>query len=258
LTPGSAVGRRVVSVSSVIRRDAQRRVTGSFEPKPQGGDTRSRRIAARHAAVMAAFEEARDRSLEEVRARLAERGVAASGSALSRFFQRHGMRRKKDRTCGRAGPRARRERAPRLVRRAARSRSREARLPRRRGGQAIDPVDRLSAEGGPRRTWRAGTGAAAGATGCAWASLMATGRPRRSSRASASAAWPPRSPVCLNQWRINGSLLEGPINGEGFEAHLAQVLAPILRPVRQCRSELPGVRHWSEHHGRRRANGSPS
>jgi transposase len=91
----SAAGRFGVSVSSVIRWDAQRRETGSFAPKPQGGDTRSRRIEARHAEVMAAFEEERDQSLEELRARLAERGVVASTSALSRFFQRHGLTRKK-------------------------------------------------------------------------------------------------------------------------------------------------------------------
>ena len=56
---------------------------------------RSRGIEARHADVMAAFEEACDQSLEELRARLAARGIAASSSALSRFFQRHGMTRKK-------------------------------------------------------------------------------------------------------------------------------------------------------------------
>jgi transposase len=49
----AAAGRFGVSVSSVIRWDAQRRATGSFAPKPQGGDTRSRRIEARHADVMA-------------------------------------------------------------------------------------------------------------------------------------------------------------------------------------------------------------
>lgn len=91
----AAAGRFGVSVSSVIRWDAQRRATGKFAPKPQGGDTRSRRIEARHAEVMAAFEEARDQSLEELRVRLADRGVATSSSALSRFFQRHGMTRKK-------------------------------------------------------------------------------------------------------------------------------------------------------------------
>jgi transposase len=84
-----------VSASSVIRWDAARRRSGSFAPKPQGGDTRSRRIEARHAEVMAAFEEERDQSLDELCARLAERGVSASTSALSRFFQRHGVTRKK-------------------------------------------------------------------------------------------------------------------------------------------------------------------
>ena len=74
----SAAGRFGVSVSSVIRWGAQRRTIGSFEPKPRGGDMRLRRIEARHADVMTAFEEARDRSLEELRARLTERGIAAS------------------------------------------------------------------------------------------------------------------------------------------------------------------------------------
>jgi len=127
----AAAGRFGVSVSSVIRWDAQRRAKGSFGPKPQGGDTRSRRIEARHADVMAAFEEERDQSLEELRVRLVERGVAASSSVLSRFFQRHGMTRKKDRACGRAGSCGRREQAPRLVQGAARSRPRKARVHRR-------------------------------------------------------------------------------------------------------------------------------
>ena len=91
----AAAGRFGVSVSSVIRWDAARRGTGGFAPRPQGGDMRSRQIEAQHAVVMAALNEERDQSLEELRARLAERGVAASTSALSRFFQRHGLTRKK-------------------------------------------------------------------------------------------------------------------------------------------------------------------
>ena len=47
---------------------------------------------------------------------LAERGIAASTSTLSRFFQRHGLTRKKDRARGRAGPARRPEAAPRPVR----------------------------------------------------------------------------------------------------------------------------------------------
>ncbi len=91
----AAAGRFGVSVSSVIRWDAPRRAAGGYAPKPQGGDMRSRRIDAQRAVVMAALEEERDQSLEELRARLAGRGVAASISALSRFFQRHGLTRKK-------------------------------------------------------------------------------------------------------------------------------------------------------------------
>ena len=99
----AAAGRFGVSVSSVIRWDAARRETCGFAPKPQGGDMRSRRIEAQRAAVMEAFEEERDQSLEELCARLAEQGAAASTSALSRFFRRHGVTRKKDRPCGQAG-----------------------------------------------------------------------------------------------------------------------------------------------------------
>ena len=84
-----------MSVSSVIRWDAALRGTGGFAPRPQGGDMRSRRIEGQHAVVMGALNEERDQSLEELRARLAARGVAASTSALSRFFQRHGLTRKK-------------------------------------------------------------------------------------------------------------------------------------------------------------------
>lgn len=83
-----------VSVSSVIRSDAARRATGRFEPKPQGGDMRSRRIEARHLDVMAAFTEESDQTLEELCGLLAERGIATSTSSLSRFFQRHGVTRK--------------------------------------------------------------------------------------------------------------------------------------------------------------------
>jgi transposase len=91
----AAAGRFGVSVSSVIRWDASRRATGSFEPKPQGGDTRSRGLEGRRAAIMSALEEEGDQTLEELRARLTAQGLATSTSALSRFFRRHGVTRKK-------------------------------------------------------------------------------------------------------------------------------------------------------------------
>jgi len=84
-----------VSVSSVIRWDASRRATGSFEPKAQGGDTRSRGLEDRRAEIMSALAEEGDQTLGELRARLAAQGIATSTSALSRFFHRHGITRKK-------------------------------------------------------------------------------------------------------------------------------------------------------------------
>ena len=83
-----------VSVSSVIRWDAARRATGSFEPKPQGGDMRSQRIEARHAEVIAAFEEESDQTLEELCDRLAARGIATSTSTLTRIYKRKAHPRK--------------------------------------------------------------------------------------------------------------------------------------------------------------------
>ena len=91
----SAAKRFGVGVSSVILWDAARSATGAFAPKAQGGDMRSRRLEARGDAVMKAFEEERDQTLVELCERLAARGVATSRSALSRFFQRRGITRKK-------------------------------------------------------------------------------------------------------------------------------------------------------------------
>lgn len=56
---------------------------------------RSRRLEQRSAEVMVAFEEERDQTLIELCDRLAARGIATSKSALSRFFQRRGITRKK-------------------------------------------------------------------------------------------------------------------------------------------------------------------
>lgn len=55
---------------------------------------RSRQIEERHAEVMAAVEDESDQTLDELRVRLAGRGIATSTSALSRFFRRHGITRK--------------------------------------------------------------------------------------------------------------------------------------------------------------------
>ena len=72
--------------------------------------------------------------------------------------------------------------------------------------------------------------AAAGASGCAWASRMAIARPQRSSPASVSTEWSHRSPMSLGPLARHGSLLDGPINGDWFEAYVTHILAPTLRP----------------------------
>jgi len=95
LSRRAAARRFGVSVSSVIRWDASRRATGSFAPKPQGGDTRSKGLEERRAEIMSALWEEGDQTLAELRARLVAQGITTSTSALSRFFHRHGVTRKK-------------------------------------------------------------------------------------------------------------------------------------------------------------------
>ena len=84
-----------VAPSTAIRWDNERRSTGSFAPKPQGGDMRSRRIEAHAGVIHAALEETPDITLAELCRHLAGHGVAASTSSLWRFFRRHGITRKK-------------------------------------------------------------------------------------------------------------------------------------------------------------------
>lgn len=84
-----------VAPSTAIRWYNERRSTGSFAPKPQGGDMRSRRIEAHAGAIHAALEETPDITLAELCQHLSERGVVASTSSLWRFFRRHGITRKK-------------------------------------------------------------------------------------------------------------------------------------------------------------------
>jgi len=91
----SAAARFGVAPSTAIRWLAQRRETGSFAPKPQGGDMRSRRIEERRADILAVWEARKDISLEELRVALIELGLHVSVAGLHRFFVRHGMTRKK-------------------------------------------------------------------------------------------------------------------------------------------------------------------
>lgn len=91
----AAAPRFGVAPSTAIRWDTERRHTGSFAPKRQSGDTRSRRIETHAGLIHAALEDAPDLTLAELCGHLAGHGVASSTSSLSRFFQRHGISLKK-------------------------------------------------------------------------------------------------------------------------------------------------------------------
>ena len=84
-----------VAPSTAIRWHAQRRETGDFTPKIQGGDMRSRRIEERSGDILALWAARKDITLEELRSGLAEIGLSVSVAGLHRFFVRRGMTRKK-------------------------------------------------------------------------------------------------------------------------------------------------------------------
>lgn len=84
-----------VSASTVIRWHDQRRSTGGYAAKAQGGDTRSRRIEAHRDTVLSLHAARRDITLDELRRELDQAGVVVAISTLHRFFARHGISRKK-------------------------------------------------------------------------------------------------------------------------------------------------------------------
>jgi transposase len=77
---------------------------GDPRPGPLGGDRRSGRVEAQGELIRELLEATPDITTEELRAALAERGHAFGCDTSQRFFRRHGLTRKKDRPCGRAGP----------------------------------------------------------------------------------------------------------------------------------------------------------
>jgi transposase len=70
-----AAARFGVAPSTAIRWHAQRRETGSFAPRPQGGDMRSRRVEERSDDILALWAARKDITLEELRTGLAEMGL---------------------------------------------------------------------------------------------------------------------------------------------------------------------------------------
>jgi len=68
---------------------------GSLAPRRQGGDRRSGRIDAHGALIREAIAATPDMTLEELREVLHEHGVSVGIGTLWRFFDRHGITRKK-------------------------------------------------------------------------------------------------------------------------------------------------------------------
>ncbi len=115
----AAAARFGVSISSAIRWCAQLRDTGSVAPGPLGGDRRSARIEAHAEAILGLLARKSDITLAEIRTELASAGVSAGTGTIWRFFDRHGITRKKDGARRRAGPAGHPEAALGLVRRPA-------------------------------------------------------------------------------------------------------------------------------------------
>ena len=67
----AAAARFGVAPSTAIRWQTQRRTTGAFAPKPQGGDKRSHHVEACGADILALWQARKDISLEELRQALA-------------------------------------------------------------------------------------------------------------------------------------------------------------------------------------------
>jgi transposase len=86
-----------VSASSAIRWRALARRQGDVRPGPLGGDRRSARIEAHSALILGLVDTKDDITLAEIRASLAERGVAVGMGTLWRFFDRHKITLKKSR-----------------------------------------------------------------------------------------------------------------------------------------------------------------
>jgi transposase len=92
-----AAARFGVSASSAIRWCALKREAGSVAPKALGGDRRSARVEAHAALILGLVDRTPDITLTEMKAELAEAGVAVGIGTLWRFFERRRITLKKSR-----------------------------------------------------------------------------------------------------------------------------------------------------------------
>ena len=86
-----------MSAASVSRWRRREREQGNAKPRALGGDRRSGRIEAQAVLILELLENRPDQTIEELRRALAERGHRFGFGTLHRFFERHGLTRKKRR-----------------------------------------------------------------------------------------------------------------------------------------------------------------
>jgi transposase len=100
----AAAQRFGISASSAIRIVSDWRTSGKTRAKGPGGDQRSHRIEAHHAAILGAVKAKPDLTLVEIAEMLrTELGESFAPSSVWRFFERHDISFKKNRARGRAG-----------------------------------------------------------------------------------------------------------------------------------------------------------
>jgi transposase len=99
----AAADRFGVAPSAAVKLYGLWQRTGSVEPRPQGGDRRSKRIEAHAEAILALVAETPDITLVEIAERLeGDHGERFVPSVIHRFFARRGITFKKNRARQRA------------------------------------------------------------------------------------------------------------------------------------------------------------
>jgi len=100
----AAADRFGIAPSAAVKWHELWKRTGSVEPRPQGGDKRSKRIEAHAEVILALVAETPDITLEEIAGHLArDHGDRFVPSVIHRFFARRGITFKKNRARQRAG-----------------------------------------------------------------------------------------------------------------------------------------------------------
>ncbi|MFD1104040.1 IS630 family transposase, partial [Sphingobium olei] len=200
----AAADRFGVSASSAIRWRQLALQHGQAVAKPRGGDRHSSRIEAHGGFIRELVAEQGDMTLVEIQARLVERGVSVGIGTLHRFFMRHAITRKK-----RPGHAIEQDR-PDVLRQ------------RRHwfdGQLDLDPERLVFID----ETWTA-TNMTRSHGRCPKGERLRMGFPHGHRKTTTLVAG----------LRMTGMIapmvLDGPINGDWFEAYVEQVLVPELRP----------------------------